>query len=115
MKHKTKLSSLAVIALLMIAGCCKCPGDCQNLGAVTVPIRAQETGNWCWIANAQMVHAYFGHSITQCELANSRLGRTDCCTTAGDAPCPKTDTRSEERRVGKECVSTCRYRWSPYH
>src|SRR3546814_12401228 len=35
---------------------------------------------------------------------------------------PKTATgkiqrfrRSEERRVGKECVSTCRYRWSPYH
>src|SRR3546814_19769192 len=23
--------------------------------------------------------------------------------------------RSEERRVGKECVSTCRYRLSPYH
>src|SRR3546814_7672493 len=24
-------------------------------------------------------------------------------------------SRSEERRVGKECVSTCRSRWSPYH
>src|SRR3546814_13769646 len=24
-----------------------------------------------------------------------------------------TDVRSEERRVGKECVSTCRSRWSP--
>src|SRR3546814_5015886 len=24
------------------------------------------------------------------------------------------DFRSEERRVGKECVSTCRSRWSPY-
>src|SRR3546814_16434491 len=23
--------------------------------------------------------------------------------------------RSEERRVGKECVSTCRFRWSQYH
>src|SRR3546814_19921605 len=23
--------------------------------------------------------------------------------------------RSDERRVGQECVSTCRYRWSPYH
>src|SRR3546814_14525843 len=23
--------------------------------------------------------------------------------------------RSEERRVGKECVRTCRFRWSPYH
>src|SRR3546814_17204868 len=25
------------------------------------------------------------------------------------------DARSEERRVGKECVSTCRSRWPPYH
>src|SRR3546814_13874163 len=25
------------------------------------------------------------------------------------------DGSSEERRVGKECVSTCRSRWSPYH
>src|SRR3546814_5762011 len=28
---------------------------------------------------------------------------------------PKPIIRSEERRVGKECVSTCRSRWSPYH
>src|SRR3546814_5187918 len=27
----------------------------------------------------------------------------------------RSDNRSEERRVGKECVSTCRSRWSPYH
>src|SRR3546814_14261851 len=29
--------------------------------------------------------------------------------------CRLTEARSEERRVGKECVSTCRSRWSPYH
>src|SRR3546814_2180981 len=28
---------------------------------------------------------------------------------------PILPSRSEERRVGKECVSTCRSRWSPYH
>src|SRR3546814_3736627 len=28
---------------------------------------------------------------------------------------PRFKDRSEERRVGKECVSTCRSRWSPYH
>src|SRR3546814_12158531 len=27
----------------------------------------------------------------------------------------RTGSRSEERRVGKECVSTCSSRWSPYH
>src|SRR3546814_16833336 len=30
-------------------------------------------------------------------------------------PQPFVEQRSEERRVGKECVSTCRSRWSPYH
>src|SRR3546814_9764464 len=29
--------------------------------------------------------------------------------------CEYLNGRSEERRVGKECVSTCRSRWSPYH
>src|SRR3546814_4907509 len=35
----------------------------------------------------------------------SPSGRDDC----------RSGSRSEERRVGKECVSTCRSRWSPYH
>src|SRR3546814_16361379 len=30
-------------------------------------------------------------------------------------PSLASEARSEERRVGKECVSTCRSRWSPYH
>src|SRR3546814_3852792 len=35
---------------------------------------------------------------------------------AGRSPGARALTdRSEERRVGKECVSTCRSRWSPYH
>src|SRR3546814_4235894 len=32
-----------------------------------------------------------------------------------EAPRTDQEQRSEERRVGKECVSTCRSRWSPYH
>src|SRR3546814_6338436 len=34
---------------------------------------------------------------------------------AGDGVLVAEDQRSEERRVGKEWVSTCRSRWSPYH
>src|SRR3546814_11928925 len=37
----------------------------------------------------------------------------------GDGPvvvfCTTENDRSEERRVGKECVSKCKSRWSPYH
>src|SRR3546814_11398800 len=44
-----------------------------------------------------------GHDIQQ--VAAERVGGQE----------PATIQRSEERRVGKECVRTCRSRWSPYH
>lgn len=89
---KTLLSAIAgLIIVLQLSGCCDCPGDCKNLGSVSVPIRPQQTDNWCWIACSQMIHEFFGGSIQQCDLANTRLGRTDCCNNEGDASCPKTD------------------------
>src|SRR3546814_4625276 len=39
--------------------------------------------------------------------------RPRCQSKLGERPLAV--ERSEERRVGKGCVSTCRYRWSPYH
>src|SRR3546814_10302637 len=36
-------------------------------------------------------------------------------TRKAELPNRKCFSRSEERRVGTECVSTCRSRWSPYH
>src|SRR3546814_18547562 len=46
----------------------------------------------------------------------STASRVGIAPGAGTTP-PKVyaNSRSEERRVGKECVSTCRSRWSPYH
>src|SRR3546814_14791726 len=41
-------------------------------------------------------------------------GMVGVAEAAGAAPAPE-GARSEERRVGKECVSTCRSRWWPYH
>src|SRR3546814_4694867 len=38
-----------------------------------------------------------------------------CCLNAWNPLSRRQPVRSEERRVGKECVSTCRSRWSPYH
>src|SRR3546814_4945999 len=52
---------------------------------------------------------------------NTRRNRQSCAPsvrTRRKRPTSRTSTscrRSEERRVGKECVSTCRSRWSPYH
>src|SRR3546814_14666206 len=54
----------------------------------------------------------------------SRSPSTPRCTQrsspSSSSPCCSSNfwnawRRSEERRVGKECVSTCRSRWSPYH
>src|SRR3546814_19300783 len=42
-------------------------------------------------------------------------GIADAITPATRAIFLESPGRSEERRVGKECVSTCRSRWSPYH
>src|SRR3546814_12435649 len=42
-------------------------------------------------------------------------GLTDEQITSAAAKAKERGLRSEERRVGKECVRTCRSRWSPYH
>ena len=49
-------------------------------------------------------------------------GRIDCARRAVSITTDKeveveyvSETRSEERRVGKECLRLCRSRWSPYH
>src|SRR3546814_5169662 len=46
------------------------------------------------------------------ELATDRIRVNAVCPVTGETAL--LETRSEERRVGKECVSTCRSRWSPY-
>src|SRR3546814_13728204 len=62
-----------------------------------------------------------------CRCSMSRGSFTTSHATFEGSPCPacraahrewkcRTEAwRSEERRVGKECVSTCRSRWSTYH
>src|SRR3546814_19086837 len=48
-------------------------------------------------------------------MAWLRSGRSEQARFARVAAALRSETaRSEERRVGKECVSTCRSRWSPY-
>src|SRR3546814_19653703 len=56
-------------------------------------------------------------SATTIDLLPSSLDLIDVQDKLASAPAGKffSANRSEERRVGKECVSTCRSRWSPYH
>src|SRR3546814_15597173 len=54
-------------------------------------------------------HALLRAEWLQYFLDHCPAGRDVCVALA------RREQRSEERRVGKECVSTCRSRWSPYH
>src|SRR3546814_16689333 len=45
----------------------------------------------------------------------ARVRRVHSSTAVSIAAEVSLSTRSEERRVGKECVSTCRYRWAQYN
>src|SRR3546814_11576848 len=60
-------------------------------------------------------------SRSQMRLADVNYSGCPCPDPAWYIKAPRVDLdfdeneRSEERRVGKECVSTCRSRWSPYH
>src|SRR3546814_18396036 len=61
--------------------------------------RLDEVYEWCLIYDGE-------HGI---ELPSAVLDLTK------DQALENARDRSEERRVGTECVSTCRARWSPYH
>src|SRR3546814_1753357 len=53
---------------------------------------------------------------TKLELLASLVGKVDQLIVGGGiANTFIAAEREEERRVGKECVRTCRYRWSPYN
>src|SRR3546814_12507897 len=54
-------------------------------------------------------------SASACNCSISAAMYASTVRAAGDPQSSEGQVRSEERRVGKECVSTCRSRWSPYH
>ncbi len=88
-KFKKVISAfiLASGLALLFTGCCK-P---EIIGNVPNTLRPQETNNWCWAATTQMLAEHFGIVVTQCDLANHRFGKDNCCSpqNAG-ASCPKT-------------------------
>src|SRR3546814_20148992 len=57
----------------------------------------------------------FNHRYLAKFLADGQLSKEDLLDFYSGEDVKDRFRRSEERRVGKECVSTCRSRWSPYH
>src|SRR3546814_19137394 len=63
---------------------------------------------------AQIIDDAAGRTLAAASTPEKDVRGTAGATSAAAADVGKR-LSSEERRVGKECVSTCRSRWSPYH
>ena len=72
----TKIFAGVLPVALLLSGCCR-PNP--NIGSQPVTLNGQQTSMWCWAASGQMVMGFLGVSVTQCDEANKRFGRTDCC------------------------------------
>lgn len=87
MKKISMILTIVTLGIFIIilegCDCCKCKP--ALIGSQPVTLRAQETGNWCWAATTQMITEFLEHGRTQCDLANERFARNDCCTSG----CPK--------------------------
>lgn len=42
---------------------------------------------WCWAASGEMVMDFLGTNVSQCDEANKRFGRTDCCNSSVPSAC----------------------------
>ncbi len=72
------------VAMLIINGCgCNCTPN-ATIGSQPVPLKPQQTSMWCWAASGEMCMDFLGGAVDQCDEANERFGRTDCC----DSPVP---------------------------
>lgn len=69
----------AVLVLFGLA-CVGCQRPCTPTPSayISAPLHPQENAYWCWAATAHMVMDAMGHPVTQCEIANRRLSRSDC-------------------------------------
>lgn len=90
MKPLRALITMISLAFIVILQGCTC--EPEIIGSVPNTLRPQETNNWCWAATTQMLAEHVGITVKQCDLANHRFGKTNCCgeQTAG-TPCPKTN------------------------
>src|SRR3546814_17840933 len=82
----------------------------------TAQVASGSSGNTGRGSPCQSKFARFGEVSPGTSTSRTRSGGNRCWNPARQ--CPRDFTRierSEERRVGKECVSTCRSRWSQYH
>src|SRR5437764_14893657 len=83
MEKMKKFASL--IFGIALAGCCN-PG---NISSLPVTLNGQQTNMWCWAASGQMTMNYVhpASNVQQCDEANKRFGRSDCCNSPVPSAC----------------------------
>jgi hypothetical protein len=54
---------------------------------LNIPAIGQAMSNWCWAASEQMAAGWSAVSLSQCSLANTQAGRSDCCNASPPGAC----------------------------
>ena len=54
---------------------------------LAVPEYGQRAEEWCWAACVQMILAYYGVKVDQCDIVNRRFNSTVCCQDPEDPSC----------------------------
>lgn len=81
---KTKHYLWPFLSLLWLQSCCT---PDANIGSVATTLRPQQTNMWCWAASGEMCMDFLGTDVSQCDEANKRFGRSDCCNSPVPAGC----------------------------
>src|SRR3546814_12848796 len=98
---------LAIFAMAALAGCASLGGDNQAAFAPTFPEPVETV-------DAGTDGSLFNASVSRDLFADHKARNVgDILTINLHERTQATKRRSEESRVGKECVSTCRSRWTP--
>src|SRR3546814_8437218 len=84
----------------------------------SLPISSAHTTNGVVAVSSRT--GFSGHPLIRCARRFTSAALLLVCSAWASADehsalLDRIDARSAERRVGQECVSTCRSRWSPYH
>jgi hypothetical protein len=75
-----------LFGLALLTGSCCSPA---NIGSQPVTLDAQQTGMWCWAASGKMTMDFLhpASNVQECDEANKRFGRADCCNASVPGAC----------------------------
>jgi hypothetical protein len=85
-KFRITYIALIFIGIVALLNSCICIPN-KIIGSQPVALRPQETSMWCWAASGEMCMEFLGKTVTQCDEANKRFGRTDCCNSPVPSAC----------------------------